>query len=177
MKNNLITFPDILYVDSYMNLSPKQGIIKTFTYVLKRMPVEKDYIDNINVLYKMSGLNLAADMREFMNNFNEVLVSYKSSSNWFYILANPEKYYNKNLIAVYKIIGRNVPNANRINIDKKTKATLKIHEKAVNNIPLLIKLTTNSVTLNRKILLEYINKELIKKGHSSLSDKVRIDIG
>lgn len=174
-KNDEFEFPDRIYVDCCLNLSPKKGSTKFLTYVLKKTTEEEHYVEEIATFYRMSGLDLKADMRKYMDLYDEVLVSYWPARG-VPTLANNYQETNWYRTAAYKIIGRHVLNPNRVYINKKTKATLKMREKMADSIPMLNKVTTNSISVNRKLLLEYINEELKKKGYKELSQYTTIQV-
>ena len=174
-KNPDFKFPDCIYVDCCLNLSPKKGTAKFISYVLKKETEEEHYIDEVATLYKMSGLDIKADMRQYMNCYDEVLVAYWPARG-IPMLATDEQYIKWNKVAAYKIVGRNIVNPNRVYINRKTKMTIKKREEMANSIPMLNKVTRDSISINRKLLLEYINEELKKKGFGELGKYTAISV-
>jgi len=174
-KNPEFKFPDYIYVDYYMNLSPKKGNIKTLSYVLKKETEEEHYIDDVMTLYKMSGIDFKHDLKQFMDCYDEVIVGYWPARG-IPQLVTDNQWLKWNKSAAYKIIGRNVANPNRVYINKKTKATLAKREKMAADVPMILKVTNNCLTLDKKLLLDYINKELQKKGYTELSQKMLVNV-
>lgn len=175
MKQDIEVLPERLYVDSCLWISPKKGNVKTHRYILQKVTANSEYIRDIYTFYKMTGLDLKHELKEYLDNCNEMVIEYRHSSNGYYISTiEPVNYDN---YAVYKIIGRNIVNPNRAFINKKTKDTLAKREKMAADIPMLLKVTSSGIVVSRVVLLEYLNKELEKKGYKPLpKDRTCVEV-
>ena len=160
-------FPEFLYANVYGDLSYTKGNCKNFRYVLKKITQESHYIQDLFSLYLISGADFNHDIGDYLDKNNEVVVEYSevSKTNRF-CTTDPGSYYDR--LAAYRVVGRNVPNPNRVFINQKTKDTLAKREKMAADIPMIMKVTSGKVTVNRVMLLNYLNAELEKKGYDPL---------
>lgn len=160
-------FPQFLYCDMYGSLSHMKGVLKEFRYVLKKITENNEYVSDLVTLYKMTGIDFGSDFTAYMDNYDEVLVGDTGSYNRLRIKNNidPCEY---NHLAAYKIVGRYVQNPNRVYINQKTKDTIKKREQMAIDVPMILKVTSGKIIVNRVLLLDYINKELKKKGYDPL---------
>lgn len=162
-------FPDYLYVDDYNYISPKKGNVKEFQYVLKLVTREEHYIQDLFTFYKITGMDLKADIRQYLNLYDEVVIEYSTFANRNTFKTIDSGIYHD--LAAYKVIGRHTQNPNRVFINEKTKKTIAKREKMAADIPMLVKVTSGKVTVDRRKLLEYINEELKKKGYDPLPER------
>lgn len=170
------SFPEFLYCDAYGGLSHTKGTLKEFRYVLKKITENNEYVSDLATLYKMTGIDFGNDFTAYMDNYDEVLVSDTGSYNRLRIKDNidPCEY---NRLAAYKIVGRHVQNPNRVYINQKTKDTIKKREQMAIDVPMILKVTSGKVIINRVLLLDYINKELKKKGYDPLpKDRTYVEV-
>lgn len=162
-------FPDYLYVDSYDYISASKGTVKEFRYVLKLLTREEHYIQDLFSLYKLTGIDLKQNMRQYLDTYDEVILDYRSAAKINTFREFDSGVYHD--LAVYKVVGRHVQNPNRVFINQKTKDTIAKREKMAADIPMLVKVTNGKVTVDRRRLLEYINEELKKKGYDPLPER------
>ena len=180
--NRIEAFPEILYVDYCGNLSPHKGNVKTFKYVLKKVSRDYQYIQELFTLYRMLGISsnsyLPFDtdtITELLKSCDEVIIQYRemSKTNRF-CMEDPGRYYD--LLAAYRVIGKDVQNPNRVYINQKTKDTLTKREQMTRDVPLLLKVTNEKIVIDKAKLIDQLNIELKKKGYDPLQYLTRIEI-